>query len=224
MKKPKSVVLLSAGLDSTVNFFAARRAGTVVLALTFDYGQRAARREISCARRIATRYGVPHQVLQIPFLKTLGASSLTHSNKKIPTGRLVQIENAKSSKKTAKAVWVPNRNGIFLNIAAGFAESLRADQVVPGFNIEEASTFPDNSEGFLKALDQSFFYSTQGLVKTQCYTTKLNKTQIVALGQKLEVDWSMIWPCYQNTKTWCQQCESCKRSLRALRAHGLGQF
>ena len=49
----KSVVLLSSGLDSTVNFWLEAQKGRAVLALTFDYGQRAAPREIERARAIA---------------------------------------------------------------------------------------------------------------------------------------------------------------------------
>ena len=51
-------------------------------------------------------------------------------------------------------------NGIFLNIAAGFAEALSAQAVLPGFNKEEAATFPDNSVDFLESLNHSFSFST----------------------------------------------------------------
>ena len=40
-----SIVLISAGLDSTVNLKRALDRGAVAAGLTFDYGQRAARRE-----------------------------------------------------------------------------------------------------------------------------------------------------------------------------------
>ena len=218
MSKLKSVVLLSSGLDSTVNLYAARKQGNVLLALTFDYGQRAAKQEIRHSQKITGNLKVPHLVVRIPFLKDLGNSSLTNRAQKIPSGRQVQIADLKVSQKSAKAVWVPNRNGIFLNIAAAYAESLGAQLVIPGFNVEEAATFPDNSLGFLKALDQSFSYSTANQVKAYCFTTGLNKTQIVKLGNKLRVDWSQIWPCYHHRAKWCGQCESCQRSLRALRA------
>ena len=49
----KSVVLLSSGLDSTVNFYEALSHGEVKLALTFDYGQRAASKEVACSQKIA---------------------------------------------------------------------------------------------------------------------------------------------------------------------------
>jgi 7-cyano-7-deazaguanine synthase len=212
----KSVVLLSAGLDSSVNFLAAQKDSTVVLALTFNYGQRAADKEILCAQKLAQKYNIPHKVVDLSFFKDWGKSSLTDNKLHLPTANEVKIDDFITSTKTAKSVWVPNRNGVFLNIAAGFAESLEAQHIVPGFNLEEAKTFADNSEEFLRATDISFSFSTANQVKNKCYTISKNKTEIVNLGQKLGLDFSMIWPCYQNFDKWCGQCESCLRSLRAL--------
>ena len=217
----KSVVLLSAGLDSTVNFFEAREASEVVLALTFDYGQRAAAQEIRSAKKIASSQGVVHQVVELPFFKSWGGSSLTDSAKKIPVGSDVSIDDQVVSTETARSVWVPNRNGVFLNIAAGFAESLGADWIVPGFNKEEAATFPDNSQEFLDQMTRSLFYSTGNHVTAKCFTTNLDKTKIVKRAIDLKVDLRQIWPCYFNGASWCGECESCQRSRRALQAQGL---
>lgn len=217
----RAVVLLSAGLDSTVNFYVARTHGTVDLALTFNYGQRAAEKEIQQAKKIAAKYSVKHQVVELPFVKSFGKSSLLDNSEKVPVGQDVQMDDLKISQQTAKSVWVPNRNGIFLNVAAGFAEALGAQFVVPGFNVEEAQTFPDNSQGFLTALDQSFSFSTDKRVQTKCFTTELNKIQIVQKGKELKVDWNLIWPCYFSAEKWCGRCESCQRSLRALKANDI---
>lgn len=214
----KYVVLLSSGLDSTVNLYAAKTQGQVALTLTFDYGQRAAPKEIESAKKLSQALNVPHKVLELPFFKDFGQSSLVDTSKALPTGDAVSIDDKKTSEKTAKSVWVPNRNGIFLNIAAGFAESLGADAVIPGFNQEEAATFPDNSKSFLNALTGSLDYSTANHVKVECFTTDMVKTQIAEWGKKLGVDWSLMWPCYQSLNKWCGECESCQRSKRALKA------
>lgn len=217
----KSVVLLSGGMDSAVNFLAIREHSEVVLALTFDYGQRAASKEKEAASRLASHFKVPHRTLELPFFRDFGGSSLTDSKREVPVGSAVSMDDLTVSRQTAKSVWVPNRNGIFLNIAAGFAESMGASWVVPGFNKEEAATFADNSQGFLEAATKSFSHSTSNQVQVRCLTTDLSKTEIVALGQKLGIDWSWIWPCYFNQARWCGRCESCQRSKRALKANGI---
>lgn len=213
----KSVVLLSGGLDSTVNLYLAAQKSQVLMALTFDYGQRAHAKELHSAARLCQKLNISHQILSLPFFTQIGGSSLLNHSQTIPSGNDVSIDDMSVSQKTAKSVWVPNRNGIFLNIAAGFAESLKADWVVPGFNVEEAATFLDNSKNFLQALDHSFSFSTANQVKTHCFTTDLNKTEIVQLGVKLGVEWDLMWPCYHEKEKWCGQCESCQRSKRAFK-------
>lgn len=216
----RAVVLLSAGLDSSYNLFKAARELRVVLALTFNYGQRAAAREIACARALANEANVPHQVVDVPWFKMFTKTSLV-GEEQLPTAGDVAIDDHARSLATAKAVWVPNRNGILLNIAAGFAEGLGAEFVIPGFNREEASTFPDNSADFLRALDASWALSTASGVRTRCYSTNMDKVEIVADGKALGLPFARLWPCYQASETWCGACESCQRYARALAANGL---
>ena len=218
--KKKAVVLLSSGLDSTVNLYKAHAELDVVLALSFDYGQKAAVQEMDSAKKLCRQLKVPHKTLDLKWFRDFESSSLL-SDQKIPVGADVAIDNFEVSQQTAKAVWVPNRNGIFLNIAAGFAESLKADFVIPGFNAEEAATFPDNTGEFLDSLTQSFSHSTANKVQAFCYTTKLNKVQIVELGESLDVPWHLTWPCYFSFEKWCGRCESCQRAQRAFQTVGV---
>lgn len=215
--KSKSVVLLSAGLDSTVNFYAALRETQVELALTFNYGQRSAAREIQRAKELAALNNVKHKVIDLPWLKELGQSGLTNDKGFIPTGKQISLDNFKISSLTAKAVWIPNRNGIFMNIAAGFAESLEAKMVIPGFNAEEAASFPDNSFDFIRNLRKTFALSTANGIDVQCYTITMTKPEIVKLGVDLKVPFELIWPCYFDGDKWCGECESCQRARRAFK-------
>lgn len=216
----KAVVLLSSGLDSSFNLLKASAQFEVALALTFDYGQRAAKKECDCASKLAAHYKVPHKIISLPWFKDFTKTTLVGGGK-IPSGSEVQIDDLKRSQETAKSVWVPNRNGIFLNIAAGFAEGLGAKYIIPGFNLEEAQTFPDNSGAFLKALDDSFSYSTANRVTTHCYSTHLNKTQIVKDAMQADLPFRLLWPCYLDGEEWCGTCESCKRFYRAAEENGL---
>lgn len=215
--KRKVVVLLSSGLDSTVNAFEAmKHHHEIVLALTFDYGQKAAVKEIESAREMAQYLNIPHKVVQLPWFKDFNASSLIVQDKQVPTGSQVSIDDSSMSAESAKSVWVPNRNGIFVNIAAAYAEALGADAVIPGFNAEEAATFPDNSRDFLEQSTKALWYSTANHVTVGCYTAHLRKPDIVRLGQGLQVPWDLTWPCYFAGDKWCGECESCQRARRAF--------
>lgn len=212
--KKRSVVLLSGGLDSSVNLLAAHKNTEIVLALTFDYGQRAAKKEIASARLQAEKIGVPHQVVELGWLREITKTSLVNHDMDIPVH--VAIDSYVETQETAKRVWVPNRNGVFLNIAAAFAESLAADIIIPGFNREEAQTFSDNSESFLNAMTNSLNYSTANQVAVHCYTTTMDKPEIAELGKDLGLDFSLVWPCYFGDDVPCGKCESCLRFKRAV--------
>jgi 7-cyano-7-deazaguanine synthase len=219
-KKSKALVLLSSGLDSTYNLFKARQEHDIALALTFNYGQRAAKKELAAAARLASSLGIPHRIVELPWFCEFTRTALV-TGADIPQGAQVRIESLERSHETAKSVWVPNRNGILLNIAAGFAEGAGASFVVPGFNLEEAQTFPDNTGDYLKALDVAWTYSTANHVKTLCYSVEKTKTQIVADGIQIGLPFAQLWPCYLDGEQWCGQCESCQRYARALSENGL---
>lgn len=216
--KDKYVVLLSSGLDSTVNLYEAKRQGEVACVLHFQYGQRAAARELERSQKLTRDLGLQLTVVDLSWFSAFTSSSLINKNSLIPGKNEVQIDSHEESLKTAKSVWVPNRNGIFLNVAAGFAESLGASFIVPGFNIEEASTFPDNSKAFLESIDASLSFSTANQVKTKCFTTDLDKPQIMKRALELGVPLKDLWPCYHAEEKWCGECESCQRFHRALRS------
>src|SRR5262245_52817157 len=74
--RPKAVVLLSGGLDSTTTLAVARAEGFVPYALTILYGQRHAI-ERDAARRVALALGAQQHVEQIIDLRAFGSSALT---------------------------------------------------------------------------------------------------------------------------------------------------
>lgn len=215
----KSLVLLSSGLDSTVSLYLAKKESEVLLALTFDYGQRAAKREVDYSKRLCEKLDIAHKIIDIKWFSDFTNTSLVNEEAAVPVNAQVDIDSSDVSNETAKAVWVPNRNGIFLNIAAGFAEGLGADCIVPGFNAEEAQTFPDNSQDYAQALEKAFEYSTANGIKVWSPTVSWDKTEIVKRAKEFEVDFEALWPCYFADEYWCGQCESCRRLTRAMEAN-----
>lgn len=215
-----AIVILSGGLDSSTNLAIAKEHLDVKMALTFDYGQRAASKEIKAAAALSAHYKIKHKVLAVPWVGEFGKSALTDTTHDVPTAE-VKIDDKVTSAKTAGKVWVPNRNGIFLNIAAGFAEAMDCDYIIPGFNLEEASTFPDNSADFIKALVHCFSFSTANKVQVRCYTIDMFKTEILKVSLQKNLPLEMIWPCYFAGDRWCGECESCQRSKRAFKENGL---
>lgn len=218
-----NVILLSAGLDSTVNLAECIKRKEDTLAITFDYGQKSAKREIEFSKKICKYYKIKHLIQEIPYLKKISKSSLLKENIKIPFIKKEDLKNKDKLLKTRDKVWVPNRNALFINIAAGLAESLGIKYIVVGFNKEEAETFPDNSKNFLKAINKTLFYSTLNKVKVKSYTLSLNKKEILKKGIKLNIPFQYLWVCYSGGELPCGKCESCIRFKNAIEDENIGR-
>lgn len=215
----RAVALLSAGLDSTVSLLLAKQDGwDIQLAITFDYGQRAAVQENSRAAYLAMHYGVPHQSISLPwFAEFKSGGALLNRHEALPNPDASELSDTIIGKTHASQVWVPNRNGVMVEIAAAFAEDLGASAVIVGFNKEEAATFPDNSKDYLDALNRSLSFSTQQKVQVVSPTLTWDKVQIVKVATDRNLPLHLLWSCYENRDKMCGLCESCMRLKRSLK-------
>lgn len=218
LRDKSAVALLSSGLDSSVAMMLAQREGwRIVMALTFDYGQRAATREREQASQLAAHFGVSHRVLALPFFSQFArAGALLSGEITLPQPNAAQLADRSFTEESARAVWVPNRNGIFLEIAAAFAEDLGAGGVIVGFNSEEGETFPDNSVPYMNALSRALSYSTANHVRVVSPTAHLTKQEIVKAASEAGFPFPLLWSCYEPGTRMCGRCESCMRLKRAL--------
>ena len=205
----KSVVLLSGGLDSVVSLGAFKDEYGIKLALTFDYGQKSAAAEINASSKICEYYKIEHRVIKLDWLKDITKTALV-SDKALPA------ENF-GTEKSMESVWVPNRNGLFLNIAASFCDSFGYNCIVFGANKDEGETFSDNTEKFRELISGVFEYST--LVKPRVAAPLINctKNDIVKIAMDKSVPLEFVMSCYSDDRgVHCGKCESCLHLKRAL--------
>jgi 7-cyano-7-deazaguanine synthase len=225
--KERAVALLSGGLDSTVSLAEGMQKYDVVVALTFNYGQRAYGKEIRASRVIADHYHVDHKIIALPWLSEL----LPETMKMRKEGRepMVPIAWQRGAERQesffeAKPVWVPNRNGVLINVAASFAEAYDAKVVLFGANAEEAERFPDNTEDFRDRMNDCLTLSTLNHVRVECPMGFLHKSEIVDRARELNVPLHLIWSCYADTEHQCGVCPSCYRLKDALRSSTTGSM
>jgi 7-cyano-7-deazaguanine synthase len=209
----KSIILLSGGLDSLVSLGLKKEELNVSLALTFDYGQKSAQSEIEASKKICEYYNIEHVVIKLDWLKNITQTSLV-SNDDVPTG-----EALNDGEQSMKSVWVPNRNGLFLNIAASYADSYGYDYILIGANKEEAQTFSDNTQDFIDAVNKEFEYSTQQAPKVIAPLINYVKNDIVMLALNSGVPLELTRSCYQGGTKHCGICESCVRLKNSLLAN-----
>ncbi len=219
LRKERAVVLLSGGLDSTVTLAAGARQFEVVLALTMNYGQRAFGKEIRASRQIAEYYNVRHEIIALPWLSALLPQAMTMRKEgrdpEIPMAWIADEEKGESFF-DAQPVWVPNRNGLFLNIAATYAEANDAQAILFGANAEEAERFPDNTQAFRDRMTHTLELSTLTHPRVETPVGEMTKSQIIDLAKELEVPLHLIWSCYTDAEKQCGYCPSCHRLKQAL--------
>jgi 7-cyano-7-deazaguanine synthase len=220
--KPKAVVLLSGGLDSTTTLAIAIRQGFDAFALTFRYGQRH-EVEIQAAREIAGRTGVVEHVVVEIDLRRFGGSALT-GDIDVPKGRAPD-EIACGIPVT----YVPARNTIFLSFALAWAEVLGANDIFIGVNALDYSGYPDCRPGYIEAFQRMADLATRAGVEGRQRMTihtpliELSKREIIERGLALGVDYGLTRSCYDPAPDGraCGRCDACLLRLKGFTEAGL---
>ena len=213
--KNNAILLLSGGLDSVVSLAFLKDTYSDILALTFNYGQKSFPAEKEASEKIAKFYNIKHEVIDLDWLSKISTSTLNTDND-VPNLAKSDLNSIAVTQNSAKSVWVPNRNGLFVNIAACYAESFGYDAIIIGANKEEAATFKDNSIDFINAINNSLKNSTNSTVKLVAPLVELSKIDIIKKAIELNVPFEFIHSCYISNEKHCGKCESCLRLLRAL--------
>jgi 7-cyano-7-deazaguanine synthase len=212
-----AVVLLSGGLDSTTLLAYALDAGFVAHAMTFRYGQRHVV-EVEAARRVARRFGVHAHVIVDIDLRVFGGSALT-SDVEVPKHRTPEEMG-----RDIPVTYVPARNTIFLSYALAWSEVLGASDIFIGVNAVDYSGYPDCRPEYVAAYERMANLATRGgvegssPVRIRAPLIDLTKREIIELGLRLDVDYSMTSSCYDPAPDGaaCGRCDACRLRLDAF--------
>lgn len=220
MTRPRAVILLSGGLDSTTCLALAMRDGYEAHCLSFDYGQRQ-RGELEAAAAIAAAYGAAsHRVVRLD-LGAFGGSSLVDASLEVPKDRPAGDEELPNT-------YVPARNTVFLSVALGLAEVVGADAIFVGVNQVDFSGYPDCRREFLEAFEALARVATQAGIEGRgprivAPLLELRKAEIVALGQGLGIDHSLTRSCYDPAEAGgaCGRCDACTLRKKGFAEAGI---
>ena len=220
--RPRAVVCLSGGMDSTVCATLATR-DYEAYGIHFSYGQRTEARELASARQVAAAVGMRELLeLKMDLFRRIGGSALTDSSIAVPDA--VEEDTATSSKRTGQAVpvtYVPFRNAHFLSAAVSWAEVLGAKTVFIGAVEQDSSGYPDCRPAYYEAFNQLIRTGTKdGEIAVVTPLIRLRKSEIVKLGVELGAPLHVSWSCYSGETEACGVCESCALRLRAFAEAG----
>ena len=209
-----AVVLLSGGLDSAVAAALALESGLTLNALTIDYNQRH-RREIDSARAVAASLGAHRHVILPLDLSLFGGSALTEdiAVPKDGVGEGIPV------------TYVPARNLVFLSLTLAWAEAIGARDIFIGINALDYSGYPDCRPEFITSFTETARLATRDGTTGKGFRihTPLqywDKARIVTEADRLGVDLSLTWSCYDPAEDGraCGLCDSCR-----LRAKGFAE-
>jgi len=215
--KPKAVLCLSGGMDSSVCAALAAR-DYEVHALHFSYGQRTEGRELQSAQEVARLTGATQFMhLKIDLFRRIGGSALTDASIAVPdapTGEAVIGAEI-------PVTYVPFRNAHFLSAAVSWAEVLGAKTIIIGAVEQDSSGYPDCRPAYYDAFNELIRRGTRdGDIRVETPLIRMRKTEIVRLGVELNAPLHVSWSCYSGEREACGVCDSCVLRLRAFQEAG----
>ena len=217
MSNTRSVILLSGGMDSATTLAIARDAGEACYALSFDYGQKH-NAELNAAKAVADHLGViEHRVVTIDMAQ-LGGSALTDAGIDVP----------EAGGEGIPVTYVPARNTVFLSLGLAWAEVVGANKIYAGVNAVDYSGYPDCRPEYIDAFQAMANLALKRTVEGERLDIAtplidLSKSDIVALGSRLGVDYSLTVSCYSaaDDGAACGHCDACELRRRGFAEAGI---
>ena len=215
--RPRAVLCLSGGMDSTVCAALAAR-DYDVYALHFSYGQRTEAKELASATEIARLTGTKELLpLKMDLFRRIGGSALTDEAIAVPEAPAEETAIGAEIPVT----YVPFRNAHFLSAAVSWAEVVGAKRVFIGAVEQDSSGYPDCRPAYYDAFNELIRRGTkEGDIGIETPFIAMRKNEIVRLGVELGAPFHVSWSCYSGEREACGICESCVLRLRAFREAG----
>jgi 7-cyano-7-deazaguanine synthase len=117
---------------------------------------------------------------------------------------------------------------VFLSLALGWAEVLDARALFIGVNAVDYSGYPDCRPEFIAAFETMANLATKAGVSGQPFRIEtplmsLTKSDIIAQGQRLGLDYGLTLSCYQadDQGRACGVCDSCRLRARGFEDAGV---
>ena len=212
----KAIVLLSGGMDSVTLLYYVKKQLKIssVYTLSFVYGQKHLR-ELEMAKWQAEAAGVmEHREVDISFFGDLaaGGSALMDSSIAIPCLTELSMEQRRQP-----PTYVPNRNMVFISLAAAYAEAMRMQDVFYGAQRHDEYEYWDCTTDFLNRINTVLSLNRGKKVVIRAPFINMSKAEVLKTGLELGVDYTHTWTCYSGGSTPCKTCPSCVERAKAFK-------
>jgi len=224
----KALVLSSGGCDSTtlVSLAVNKYGKDNVITASLYYRQKHDK-ELKCAQAVADFYNVRHIEEDISSVMKYAGEVCTlmkDSKEELPLESYAD-QIAKNGEGRVSS-YVPFRNGLFLSIAAAYADSLFPGEEVEifyGAHADDAAgqAYADCSPEFAEAMDKAINIGTYGKIHVVRPLIDKNKAAVVKMGLELGTPYQLTTSCYNGGEKACGKCGTCIDRLNAFKANGI---
>jgi len=191
--KPKIVILLSGGVDSSTMALLYKNEGFDLYPLFVDYGQPSSKREWSSCESVCK------------FLK------LSRGPKKFSVPFL-----SKLNKSTETQGFFPFRNAILVTLGALHGYSIGANAVALGIIGKGGVPFPDCSQEFIVSLSNTLSLSVNSSTKVFAPFLNFSKEEVLCYGMQSKFPYQITYSCYFAGTKHCGRCLSCLNRKQAF--------
>lgn len=188
-----SLLLLSGGLDSTALAYEMRPA----MALTVDYGQRAARGEFAASAAIAQELRIEHITATVRP-ENLGVGAMTHH----PHGRM-----------NIPSEWWPYRNQLLVTLGSTLAVRHSIECVIIG-TVREDSQYVDGTAAFVESLN-GLLIAQEGRVRLLAPAINLTSAELLTRSCLPHSLAALTRSCAR-AEVACGNCNSCEKARNIL--------
>ncbi len=190
------VCLSSGGIDSTVMMHMLLKRGHTLLPLFIDYGQLASDKEWEACQLVCRILKLEAERLDVSNIGKLIPSGITDSK--------LDIE---------KDAFLPNRNLIFLSLAAAYG--FQRDAYLVAIGLLSTHIFPDQTRQFIDKMKEAISESLNADVRIMLPLIELNKYDVLRLGLKHKSPLEMAYFCHAGMDEPCGICISCQEYFSA---------
>ena len=159
-----------------------------------------------------------HKIVEID-LRAFGGSALTDD---------IEVPKDREIDDSIPSTYVPARNTIFLSYALGYAEVIGANDIFIGTHCEDYSGYPDCRPEFIEQFERLANLATAEGVngkgfKIHAPVLHMDKSQIIEIGLKNGVDYSLTMSCYDPNEEGisCGRCDACQLRIKAFERLGM---
>jgi len=204
----RALVLLSGGIDSATALYLIKQETDDVYSMNMIYTQTYDSEAVAAKRLAAIAHVKEHISVYLPSFQDIRSRYRPTPSSEV------------------SSAYVPARNIVFYGVAAAYAETIGANEIVFGSNADDAMELPDARPQFIQLMNELIRTGTRsGQEGTQMKIvnplSNYSKVEVLRLALKLKVPLELTWSCYEDLPTPCGKCRGCHMRRKAFDAIGI---